>query len=677
MILHAIDWLFARTFRSVWFGIVLLILVAGYIAIGSAFPVVREFFEKDELAFFRAWPLTALMVLLVVTLATVTIERIPFTPPRYGVWGVHIGIVLLVFGGFYHYRNKVEGHTVVLMGETKSIYFDRWERALYARVDNTLARVSLPDLPRFHAYDVREGDRYLNRASLQNLQPADTKAQKLGEILGVPDLKLDIAGYWPYANIRQRLREEKDGRPGFLLSITDESRREIQDRILIGGSEIYQQAALGPLAFAHRIAPDQASIDAAIAASERIHTLTIRAPGFAEQTIHVGVGQQIPLGDSGYIVQVDSFNPAWRTMDQQVVSLLTLAIKTPTQVFRRQLVAGRDAPTDWKLNVPGKGPMGERQSKPLDDQLITTYRFDDPLELLPRDGALYRYVFYTLPGSTDTTVVGVGLNERSNVQKLSGADARLRIIRNPRDPESAMMSAMSEHAPHAEIADLNVQRREHAVGVEPYVEEVPRKIRIDDIGKSGAKQVVMVRAKTRDWQKDVFVPFNDLLMSFRGGLLEVPGAKAPVQLQLGNTMRRLPADIRLDKFEAEAYGGLEAGANVAMRDFRSHITLINPTTRKETPAVVYLNNPVFHDNSNWIFFQSGWDPDQQRFTVLGVGNRPGTWVMGAGCLLIVVGIFYAFYIKPIIIKAMKENALKKVKIISPPPLTKEREAVEV
>lgn len=678
MILHAIDWLFARTFRSVWFGILLLIGVAAYIAVGSAFPPVREFFEMDELAFFRAWPLSLLMGLLVVTLATVTIERIPFTPPRYGVWAVHTGIVTLVFGGFYHYSLKVEGHTLIRMGETKASYFDRWERALYARTSDSLARVALPDLPRFHAYDARQGDRYLNRKSLQNLQLQDGKSRPLGEILGVPDLRLDVIAYWPYANTRQRLREAPEGSTGFRISLHDEASRDVQDRVLIGGSDIHKQAALGPLAFAHKTVPDQATIDAAIQSAQQIHTLKVKAPGFEEQTIHVSVGQQVPLGDSGYIFQVDSFDPAWRTMDQQVVPLLSLSVKTPTQFFRRQLVSGRDAPTDWKLDA-SKGPMGERQPKPLDEQFVTTYQFNDPLELLPRENALYRFVFYTLPGSDETTVVGVGQNERPWVQKLRGADTKLEVLLNPRDTQHAMQDALDpRHNHQAQFAELSILRAEKVVGVESYVEEVPREVRVESIGKSGAKQVLMVRATRGEWQKDIVVPFNDTLMELRGGLLDVPGASMPAQLQLSNTLRRLPAEIRLDRFEAEAYGGHQASDNVAMRDFRSHITLIHPNTRKETQAVVYLNHPVFHDNGNWIFFQSGWDPNAQSFTILGVGNRPGTLIMLIGCILIVVGIFYAFYIKPIIIKAMKEKALKKAQLASPAPAApKQAEAVEV
>ena len=40
-------------------------LTAGYIAVGSGFASVREYFEMTELQFFDAWPLKLLMGLLI------------------------------------------------------------------------------------------------------------------------------------------------------------------------------------------------------------------------------------------------------------------------------------------------------------------------------------------------------------------------------------------------------------------------------------------------------------------------------------------------------------------------------------------------------------------------------------------------------------------------------------
>jgi hypothetical protein len=70
-----------------------------------------------------------------------------------------------------------------------------------------------------------------------------------------------------------------------------------------------------------------------------------------------------------------------------------------------------------------------------------------------------------------------------------------------------------------------------------------------------------------------------------------------------------------------------------------------------------LTSPVYYDHGNWIFFQAGYDPDGQSSTI-GVGNRPGVGMMLMGCVMIVGGLLYAFYVKPIVVQRMKAKALE-------------------
>ena len=81
---------------------------------------------------------------------------------------------------------------------------------------------------------------------------------------------------------------------------------------------------------------------------------------------------------------------------------------------------------------------------------------------------------------------------------------------------------------------------------------------------------------------------------------------------------------------------------------------------------VSVNNPQEEDG--FWFFQSQWDPpDQARFqgdvasmglnyTVLGVGNRHGVWIQLAGGTLMVLGMLYAFYVKPVLIRRRQDRS---------------------
>lgn len=684
MFLRAVDWLFRHTLCSVPFGIALLASIAAYIAVGSGLASVREYFELDELGFFNAWPLKLMMVLMVVTLITVTIQRIPLTPPRYGVWCVHVGIVTLIAGAAWYYKFKVEGAILIPTGGAATRFYDRWERALYLQAGGFVTRVPLTSLPRFASYsDELKNASYLDRGDLRDLSPMLIKPGEPGtspvpapaaEALGLKELKFAITGYWPYADIRTRLAQDPLSlSTGFVVRTPPHGNEPEQENILVGDEMRYRQFSLGTIDFEQRSA-DRATVEGAIAASKKLHTLAIKTAGY-DKTMNVQVGETVTLDATGITLQFESFEADFPAMDGSRVQLLTMMVRTPTQTFRRQVISGREKPTDWKLGEAGAGPMGKRQTEPLDSNLITTYTFKDEQTLMPRGEALAKYTIFTTPGdTTKATVVGMSLNDPSSVQAIQGATAKL-AVPHPLSGEDIMRAAMTGQAPHRHADEMTLVRVEQA-RAEQYVLEVPKHVRDKDEGQSGRKQVVRVRAEGLDhegkpFKVDVLAPFSERPYEapWTGGLLNVPGINAIAQLQLGNMARPLPARIKLDKFEAQAYGGFEATAAPMLRDFRSTITITDLQTGKSLTDTVFLNSPVKYDPSplsavfgkSWIFFQSGWDPEGQRFTILGIGNRPGVFAMTAGCVMIIVGIFYAFYIKPVIINRMKAKAIEAAK----------------
>ena len=162
--------------------------------------------------------------------------------------------------------------------------------------------------------------------------------------------------------------------------------------------------------------------------------------------------------------------------------------------------------------------------------------------------------------------------------------------------------------------------------------------RIKDVGESGAKQVVVVRVKCGNWSQDVPVPCDlyaapdpmvlEPMMPWAMGVVQIPGANAALQLQLGYTCRPMPVALLLKNFEMVPYSGGMATSNTMFRDFRSTLEMTDGDGHVETD-VTSLNSPIYYDHGNWIFFQAGYDPDGQSSTI-GVGNRPGVVVMSDG-----------------------------------------------
>ena len=214
-------------------------------------------------------------------------------------------------------------------------------------------------------------------------------------------------------------------------------------------------------------------------------------------------------------------------------------------------------------------------------------------------------------------------------------------------------------------AAASVHRMNHFRVLSRAVEDRARRADKDE-AEAGLKQVVDVRVTCGSFSQTISIPFDlyplpdalslEPMNPWSMGVVRIPGANAPLQLQLGNACRPMPAALTLRKFEMVHYPG-GSGESGPFRDFRSTLEIASPGGDRDV-AVASLNDPVYFDGGKWIFFQAGYDPDGQASTI-GVGNRPGVMVMIIGCIMIVVGLMYAFYVKPIVISRMKAAALKK------------------
>ena len=230
-----------RPFNSVYFGIAMMALVALYIALGSGFASLREYFEMDELQFFNAWPLKLLMALLTINLVVVTWRRIPLTPPRYGVWCVHVGIILLIMSTAFYYNHKIEGttrlYTDAAFGSTTADHFyDKDQRSLYVKIDGVnWNSYPLPTLPRFKAYDpsldnanvhaMHGSDltRILPYVDVRDGPEGQVLRRSLSQTMGWKDeLTMAVIGYFPYATIDTRFDPSANGHTaGFRLTLPE------------------------------------------------------------------------------------------------------------------------------------------------------------------------------------------------------------------------------------------------------------------------------------------------------------------------------------------------------------------------------------------------------------------------------------------------------------------------
>jgi len=140
-----------------------------------------------------------------------------------------------------------------------------------------------------------------------------------------------------------------------------------------------------------------------------------------------------------------------------------------------------------------------------------------------------------------------------------------------------------------------------------------------------------------------------------------------VELLFSRQRLPLPAEIALEEFVLTAHVGGFTGESGTIRNWTSLIRFRDQQGWTD-PMPVSVNDPVEHGGLS--FFQAQWDPpDPARaegerasrglnYTVLGVGNRHGIVTQLAGCTISVMGMLYAFYLKPVIRRRQLEQAAK-------------------
>jgi hypothetical protein len=699
--------------NSVPLGITLMVLTALFIAVGSGRPWLREYgvdnlpgmrywFDLTDLQFFDAWPLKVLMGLLIANLVVVTWTRIPLTPPRYGVWCVHAGIITLILGTSFYYNRKIEGRVRLYTNPATGLgiadhFYDKDERALYLKVGNELINwYPLPMLPKFKDYDEQLGNASdLVKRGLSGIdatldihddKTGKTSSKNISELMGWPQpLRFDIVGYYPYADITTDFIED----PGSDLNGVEITMPELESHTgksmgswwLVAGDPRFAAISQFGVDLEHRRG-DERTIAAMSDSLGKIFQLDVKiGGGDVAQRIFVQVGKTYPVGQTGYSLSIENYNPQWPMFGtREIVKALTLKVTSPTQTFRRMVLDGRPLQTDFKLGEAGAPPIGKRQKEPLDKNLQIDFQLNDPQHLLPREGDV-KHTLVTVGDKVELVDVVAGSSATGEVRRFDNGTGDIEI--KPADAEAgapfAHAAAAATSEPSADAAAnhpsvrLHLQRRDHLRAVDSVRSVQPAR-RDRNAEEEGFFQAAKVRVTIGDFSQTVVVPYTDQAVEasrdrgvgppWTGGIVQLPGVDRPIQLQLGNTYRELPARLTLKKFELIPYPGGRVDDRSLMLDFRSTVTVDDPESGDSFTDVAHMNSPIYYRTGAWCFFQAAYDGQQRQWTQLGVGNRPGVRVMITGCVMIFGGLLYAFYAKPIIIRRMKQTALAKAAAVA-------------
>jgi hypothetical protein len=402
-----------------------------------------------------------------------------------------------------------------------------------------------------------------------------------------------------------------------------------QEHRLVAFDAAHQSREQGQLVFEWIDDPDR--IDALLEAREPV--LRISVPE-ASVEIETPIRQTMnldphlpmtPIDGTDYSYRVRFLQDGLRLRGGEVISVAAVEIESPQRTFVR-----------WVCDDPSKtGDMPDT---------------DDPGaahgEVLETDpGIVMEYLPGAHPAAV-TIVGGPGEEDLRLVLALGGAEPQVRevIPGRPIDLGAGITLTVLRCAARTSLV------------TRPAI--IPPSQRDRDF----RAQLAMVQVELPDaggvqthWLPFHHWPVRDPSQSLAGAYRPtevVLGDGRRVELMFSRQRRKLPSPAVLEDFVLDTHIGGFTGQNLSVLNWTSVVRFRDGDDW--TPVQrVSVNDPQEH--GGYWYFQAQWDPpDPQRgyaglnYTVLGVGNRHGVNVMLLGCCLSVVGMIYAFYVKPVI-----------------------------
>lgn len=677
--------------------------------------------EMSELEFYGWWPLKVILLAFVANLITATVRRIEFTFHNIGVLTVHTGIVTIALGSVWYQRLKEEGDVLLMAGPVSAEgipapgpietgFFDNTRVSLWANMGGGRSEQwqqrPLIGLPRYHDYNlgavspgpVAPSSSGSDTNDALNISVADPGDGGGGRSIVDLDVYFRVVGYGAYVDLEPTwVAAAEDGEPlrqiEFVRQGAPAGQKPPRLPFLPTRPDARINSLGGLLAVEYtrgmsetRWSDLRAAIDPGRPGRPTMHALVIEVPGQkVVQAYAVEPGTVIAVGDTGYIVEVKELlpQPPFPIVTpgyQGAQSSVAVIRVTPPR-------AGADARPFDRYVYHRFPEITQDILEEKNDRGMPKRRNADPgIRIGYIDASVAQVYFDEAAGPRDSNDPIV----RAIVRPAGG---QARVIENLRTGSSVQV------APEAflRLGD----RWDHAVRVE-HPEQVPEAQRDNKLlgtHQHAAIAVEVTSQRAPGWRSPLWLPFTQYLLADPNLLrsVQLPDGRR-VTMGFGRVRRALPGiALELADFSMSPYPGSEIP-----QDYRSDVLVIR-TSDPSPPEARYtsLNDPLLvrvpfraNPGAPWIanaiawavghiaptqykFSQAGWDQRGwtqtkhmadagqlkrpfANFTILGVGNNPGIYVIASGAVMMSVGIPWAFYVKPLLVKARKRKIQRQV-----------------
>ena len=330
-----------------------------------------------------------------------------------------------------------------------------------------------------------------------------------------------------------------------------------------------------------------------------------------------------PIGESDYLYKIQSIQNNLK-IDEAYVSLIILELQQGDKTWVRWVFE------DESLSRDVNSSADHLASQAKDENVLFNYS----------------------PGAAPITLIaGKGVNNIELLTQMSSEKPTRRQLE------------INEPINLLEGVAFTVSRVEPLTRIETRPTIVPKNQRDPSVSNT----MSMVRVQVQDennfvaaWLPYHHYPFQSIqeaVHRFRYQPTTVTLSDGrQLELLFSRQKTLLPSEIALVDFEIDTHIGGFTGRTSSILNWRSIVEFPKLNAAK---LLISVNDPK--PQQGYWFFQSQWDPPDStslglNYTVLGVGNRKGVFVMLLGTCIAVSGMLWAFCVKPAI-KRKRQQAV--------------------
>lgn len=529
-------------------------------------------------------------------------------------------------------------------GTTAFQVMDTWAIFVRRVGDTEWHERPLDGLPRYHERIASRDQVFTDPHFPIAVRPIDLAVEPTASDDPLRSASVHVTGYLRYAHMERRWRDGGERlNPVLELSVVSGAQRE-QTFELLALDPLRSVAGDGNVQFVWL--PDSSQLESLPRDSRAILHLAMPASNvdFDLPLTPELIGADFrPIEGTDFSFRVVNVQDRLSIPGQdRAVSIVMTDVKTPDGTFQRW-VADRPEVTRDRWGQ-GSDPHAVENREP-DPRIQMTYRpASAPLIFAAHPGGV-RFVFNGRTGREREQEVKIG----EPLEVVPGLILRV---------DSLVVRGVPE--------------------VKPFV--VPPRSRENDAGETYAMIRLEVNAGREVQSK--WLHFNRYV--FPGGEYGYGGRFAyhperfrladggEVEVLFSRKRLPLPSPIAMEDFQLDTHLGGYTGSTSTIRNYVSRLRFLDHGKWTD-PQSIAVNSPTEH--GGYWYFQSTWDRPSSNapgggmnYTGLGIGNRNGVYVQLAGCCLSVLGMIYAFYVKPMLKTRRREQSRAKVSPSSHRPL---------